>query len=169
MAISKIERYNGQPAIMIDGKPYPPMMATIRTMMGGNEIIFDFGANGTAGTHADGNDIGTSKTYTSGNYSLVITDALKAYDGGFDKAGNSILKLGTGSVAGTITFTVPANVNSVVIYAARYKNYADNNMIVVNGVSYTLTKNSDDGEYEAITVDTTTNKTVTVASTSTTS
>lgn len=31
MAISKIERYNGQPAIMIDGKPYPPMMATIRT------------------------------------------------------------------------------------------------------------------------------------------
>lgn len=131
----------------------------------GNEIIFDFGANGTAGTHADGNDIGTSKTYTSGNYSLVITDALKAYDGGFDKAGNSILKLGTGSVAGTITFTVPANVNSVVIYAARYKNYADNNMIVVNGVSYTLTKNSDDGEYEAITVDTTTNKTVTVAST----
>ncbi len=131
---------------------------------GGNEIVFDFGANGTAGTHADGTDIGTGKSYTSGNYTLTITDALKVYDGGFDKAGNSILKFGTSSVAGTITFVVPDEVTSVVIYAARYKNYNDNNIIVVNGTEYTLNTNSDDGQYEAITVDTTTNKTVTVAS-----
>ena len=128
------------------------------------EIVFDFGANGTAGTHTDGTDIGTTKTYTVGGYTLTLTDALKAYDGGFDKAGNSILKFGTSSVAGTVTFVVPNDVTSVVIYAARYKNYADNNIIVVNGTEYTLTKNSDDGEYEAITVDTTTNKTVTIAS-----
>ena len=130
----------------------------------GNEIVFDFGANGAAGTHTDGNDIGTTKSFTSGNYTLELTDAYKAYVGGFDKAGNSILKFGTSSVAGTVTFVVPENVTSVIIYAARYKSYADNNIIVVNGTSYTLTANSDDGQYEAITVDTTTNKTVTIAS-----
>jgi len=31
MAKAVLENYNGSPAIMIDGKPYPPMMATIRT------------------------------------------------------------------------------------------------------------------------------------------
>ena len=31
MAVAKVEQYNGMPAIIIDGKPYPPMMATIRT------------------------------------------------------------------------------------------------------------------------------------------
>ena len=29
MAIARIENYNGSPALMIDGKPYPPMCATI--------------------------------------------------------------------------------------------------------------------------------------------
>ena len=29
--MAKVENYNGYPAIMVDGKPYPPMMATIRT------------------------------------------------------------------------------------------------------------------------------------------
>ena len=127
-------------------------------------IVFDFGANGTAGTHNDGVDIGTGKEYTSGSYTLTLTDAYKAYDGGVDKAGNSILKLGTGSVAGTVTFVVPDEVTSVVVYAARYKSYDNNNIIVINGTSYNLTKNSDDGEYEAITIDTTTTKTVTIAS-----
>ena len=31
MAKARVENYNGSPAIMIDGVPYPPMMATIRT------------------------------------------------------------------------------------------------------------------------------------------
>ena len=130
-----------------------------------NEIVFDFGANGTVGTHNDGTEITGEKSYTSGNYTLTLTNLTKVYGGGFDKAGNSIIKFGTSSVAGTMTFEVPDGVTSVIIYAARYKSYADNNKIVVNGTTYDLTKNSDDGEYEAITVDTTTNKTVTVAST----
>ena len=29
--MARVENYNGYPAIMVDGKPYPPMMATIRT------------------------------------------------------------------------------------------------------------------------------------------
>ena len=39
--MAEIKNHNGNPAIFIDGKPYPPMMATIRTMMNGNEVIFD--------------------------------------------------------------------------------------------------------------------------------
>ncbi len=31
MAVARVEKYHGSPAIMVDGVPYPPMMATIRT------------------------------------------------------------------------------------------------------------------------------------------
>ena len=34
MAIARVENYNGAPALMIDGKPYAPMCATIRTIDG---------------------------------------------------------------------------------------------------------------------------------------
>ena len=34
MAFAKVENYNGAPALLIDGKPYPPMCATIRTING---------------------------------------------------------------------------------------------------------------------------------------
>lgn len=39
--MAEIREHNGRPAIFIDGKVYPPMMATIRTMKDCNEIIFD--------------------------------------------------------------------------------------------------------------------------------
>ena len=40
MAIAKVEQYNGAPALIIDGKPYPPMYATIRTI-NGEEMVID--------------------------------------------------------------------------------------------------------------------------------
>ena len=40
MAVAKVEIHNGYPAIIIDGVPYPPMYATIRTH-GKNGIIHD--------------------------------------------------------------------------------------------------------------------------------
>ena len=39
--MAEIKDLNGRPAIFIEGKAYPPMMATIRTMKDGQEIIFD--------------------------------------------------------------------------------------------------------------------------------
>ena len=39
--MAEIKNLNGRPAIFIGDKPYPPMMATIRTMRNGNEIVFD--------------------------------------------------------------------------------------------------------------------------------
>ena len=40
-SMAEIRELNGRPAIFINDKPYPPMMATIRTMNEGKEIIFD--------------------------------------------------------------------------------------------------------------------------------
>ena len=39
--MAELRDLGGRPAIFIDGVPYPPMMATVRTMRDGKEIIFD--------------------------------------------------------------------------------------------------------------------------------
>ena len=123
-------------------------------------IVFDFGANGSA-AHVDGNDLGSSKTYTSGAYTLNLTSLNKVYGPAYDAKGNSCIKLGTSSVVGSFSFTVPEDVTEVTIYVAKYK--SNTTKITVNGTAYTLTKNSNDGAYDAIVVDTTTTKTISFA------
>ncbi|MBP3423089.1 MAG: hypothetical protein J6K86_04915, partial [Clostridia bacterium] len=125
---------------------------------------FDFGANGTA-THADGSDLGASTSYTVGSYTLSLTSMSKVYGPAYDAMGNSCLKLGTGKVVGTFTFTVPENVSTVYIYVAKYK--ANTTKITINGgTAQTLTCASNNGEYDKIEVDTSTNKNVTFATAS---
>ena len=137
--------------------------------LGGTEPVigvlatFDFGANGSA-THVDGNSIGSSKTYTSGSYSLALTSMSNVYGPAYDAKGNSCIKLGASSKAGSLKFTVGEDVTEVVIYIAKYK--ANTSKITVNGTSYTLAKNSNNGEYDVITIDTSVNKTVTITTVS---
>lgn len=127
----------------------------------GEGIEFTFGDNGTA-SHVDGSEISGSKTYTSGAYELTITSPSKVYHSAFDAQGNSALKFGTGSYVGSMTFTVPNDVTSVQIHAAKYKE--STSYIVINGgTPQSLTSNSNDGQYDVITVDTSTQKTVNVA------
>ncbi|MBQ9107811.1 MAG: hypothetical protein IJY49_03200 [Clostridia bacterium] len=127
------------------------------------EITFTFGANGTA-SHYDGTEF-TTKSYTENGYTLALTNGTKAYAGARDAKGNSALKLGTSSVVGSFTFTVPADVSSVEIYVAKYK--AKTTKVTINGgTAQTISTSSDNGEYTAITVDTTTNKTITFATAS---
>lgn len=122
-------------------------------------VTFNLGTNGDA-VHKDGNNniADASYTETVDGYTLNITSTDKMYIGAIDAKGNSCLKLGTGSVAGNISFTVSDDVTSVVIYIAKYK--ANTSKITVNGTAYTLTKNSDDGQYDEIVIDTSTTKTV---------
>ena len=80
------------------------------------------------------------------------------YKGARDAMGNSCLKFGTGSIAGSMTFTVPENVTEVILYVAKYK--SNTTKLNVNGSAVTLTKNSNDGVYDEIKIDTTTNKTI---------
>ena len=147
------------PAVTPDPDPDPDPDPTPST-----EIVFDFGDNGDA-AHFDGTELTADKTYTSGSYELVLTNVSKVYDGALDAKGNSCLKLGTSKAIGTFTFTVPADINSVIIYAARYKSYADNNVIIVNGTTHTLSGASNDGQYDAIVIDTSATKTIVVETT----
>ncbi len=128
-----------------------------------NTVVFDFGANSTA-AHVDGNDLGTSKSYTSGTYTLKLTGMSKVYGPAYDAKGNSCIKLGTSKVVGAFSFTVPDDVTSVEIAAAKYKSNVSK--LSVNGTTYTLSGASNSGAYDTITVDTSSNKTVSVTTVS---
>ena len=125
--------------------------------------VFEFGNNGATG-HVDGNDIGKSKSYTSGAYTLTLTDVSKVYDGAKDEKGTSALKLGTSSVVGTFTFTVADDVTEVIFKVAKYK--AKTTKVTINGTQYTINTSSNDGAYTEIKIDTTTTKTITFATVS---
>ena len=125
------------------------------------EFVFDFGANGKA----EHNDAGqgeykTDKSFTVDGYTLTLTGMSKVYGTAYDATGNSCIKLGGGSAAATLSFTVPEDVTKVVINIAKYK--ANTSKVDINGTTYTLTKNSNDGQYDAIEIDTSTNKTITL-------
>jgi hypothetical protein len=121
---------------------------------------FDFGANGSA-AHVDGNDLGASKSYTVGSQKLNLTGMSKVYGPAYDAKGNSCIKLGTSKLTGTFSFTVGEDVTEVVIYVAGYKAATSTN-IKVNGTQYTVKTTSNNGEYTAITIDTTETKTITL-------
>lgn len=128
----------------------------------GTKYVFDMGANGTA-SHADGSDAGSSFTITCAEGEVIDFSAVsKVYTGARDATGNSCLKLGSSKAAGTMTFTVGANIDSVIIYVSGYK--ANDAKITINGGDVqTISVHSADGEYTAITIDTSVNKTVTFA------
>ena len=121
---------------------------------------FTFGANGSP-AHVDGNDYGTSKSFTAGEYKLELNGMSKVFGTAYDAKVNSCIKLGTSSVIGYFKFIVPENVTEVIIYVAKYK--ANVTKITVNGASYNITTASKDGLYTAITIDTSINKTVTLS------
>ena len=120
---------------------------------------FELGADKATTKHGDGSEV-TSYTEEDGDYTLEITNGVKMYTGANDATGKSCIKFGTGtsSVIGSMKFTVPDDVVTVKIYVAKYK--AKNTKVTVNGTTTTLTKSSDNGAYDVITVDTSTTKTV---------
>lgn len=119
---------------------------------------FEFGANGSA-AHVDGNDFGTSKTYTDGDYTLKLTGMSKVFGPAYDAKGNSCIKLGTSKAVGGFTFTVADDVDQVIIRVAGYK--AASGKVTINGTTYTISEVSNNGAYKEIVIDTTTTKTIT--------
>ena len=135
------------------------------------EVIatFTFGENvtGDSITHVDGSTklSADGETFTEGSYSLVVApNSANVYVGANDAMGNSCIKLGTSIKVATFSFTVGADVTQVVIRAAKYK--TNNSTLNVNGIDYILGKNSNDGDYDEIIIDTTSNKTISVATVS---
>ena len=117
---------------------------------------FSLGANGSA-SHADGSSA-TSYSETVNGYTLNLSNCSGVYKNARDAKGNSCIKLGAKSSAGKFTITVPENVTEVVSYVAKYK--TNTTKITVNSTNYTISSASDNGAYDAITVDTTTTKTI---------
>ena len=120
---------------------------------------------GTTSAWVDGNAMNSGTEYTANGYTLTFTDCAKVYAGGNDPYNQGFIKFGTSSVVGSLTFTVPSDVNSVVLHLAKYK--ANTSKYSINGgTGVALTKNGNDGQWDEVTVDTSTNKTVTVATVS---
>jgi len=132
------------------------------TKVEGALATFTFGANGEASNYD-----GTKKTSYSENnagYTLTLSDMTNMYTGARDDKGNSTIKGGTSSSAGSFSFTVPDDITSVTIHIAKYG--SDSTKVKINETTYTLTKGENNGEYDAIVIDTTTTKKVSVASAS---
>ena len=122
---------------------------------------YTFGANGTAEHKETTSAIANGSSFTASEettYTLTLTTATKVYKNCYDALGNSALKLGTGSAAGSFEFTVPEDVQYVIIKVAQYK--ANTTKIKVNDVTYTITTPSNNGEYTSIIIDTTSTKTI---------
>lgn len=119
---------------------------------------FEFGANGDAG-HNDGSAAKTTYTETDGEYTLSLEAGVKMYPESYDAKGNSCIKFGTSSDAGSCKFTVPNEVVEVILYVAGYK--ANTAKVAINGApAVVVNKLSDNGEYTQIIVDTSSDKTV---------
>lgn len=131
---------------------------------GTTTIAFELGTNKSTTTHADGSTK-TEYTETVDDYTLKLTATQQFYTGANDAKGNAAIKLGSSSKVGGFTFTVPEEVTSVVIYVAGYK--AKSVTVTANGTSTDITTLSDNGEYTAITIDTSVTKDITFTTTST--
>ena len=115
--------------------------------------------NGQGALSQDGADAGTSYSETNNGYTLKLTGMSKVYKNSYDAKGNACLKLGSSKAAGTFTVTVPDDVTSVKIYVAGYK--SNTGKFTVGGKSYSTVKKSANGEYDVITIDTSSTKTFT--------
>ena len=118
---------------------------------------FNCGADGAA-SHSDGSGTSTD-SITDGSYTLSITNGTNFYKNARDATGNGCYKLGTSNNAGSFQFTAPSDITTVKIYFAGYK--ANDGYYVLNGAAQVqVTNHSADGSYATITVNTSTNKTV---------
>ena len=122
-------------------------------------VQFTFGLNGDA-EHTESNTEIKQSSYSVGSYVLNLEDIEKVYTA-TDNMGNSCLKLGSSSSAGNFKFTVPDDVVKVYIHVAKYKE--NTSKFTVNGTTYNLANSSNDGKYDAIEIDTSSKKVISVA------
>ena len=117
--------------------------------------------DGSAGWQ-DGNEMNSGETYTNNGYTLKFENCTKVYKGGRDNNGKGFIKFGTSKLIGSLSFTVPEDVDSVVLHIAGYK--ANNAKYSINGgATETLTEQANSNKYREVTIDASSEKTVTVA------
>ncbi len=125
------------------------------------KATFELGTNGSA-SHADG---ASKTTYTESNngYTLNLTNGSQMYTGARDATGNSCVKFGSSKNIGYTTMSVPDDITQVTILLAKFK--TDTSKVTIGSKTYSLTKNSNDGQYDTIVVDTSATKTIIISTT----
>ena len=114
--------------------------------------------------HSDGSAMDSvSDSYNNSEYILQFQNYENIYKNARDAKGNPALKLGKKAAVGCFEINIPKNVTCVVFKIAKYKD--QDSAVNINGVEYTLTKNSNDGEYDEIAIDTSKSKVIVVSTT----
>ncbi len=117
---------------------------------------FDFGEKQTVGpeqqevgVHSDGAIVKDKLDLENEDYTLSLSELSNVYSNAFDKVGNSTLKLGTSTEAGSFVIHAPKGVALVKIYVSGYK--TNSAKITVNGgEEIVIDTTSDDGEYTVV-------------------
>lgn len=128
---------------------------TVTASGGGGEVssaVFTMGEDGEA-SHADGSSA-TSYTETKSGVTLTLSDGVKMYSGARDETGNGCLKFGTSSAGGSfvVDLTGISNLIQVIFRAANYKATANTTITINSGSPTTLTKQSNNGQYDEVSV-----------------
>ncbi len=132
--------------------------------------LYDFDGGTSTARPSDGSSASTTDTFADslGGDALKFTTAEYVYKNAFDNVGNTCLKLGASKNTAKIVFSVPANVTKVIIYVGVYtssnKDY-NTAQLTINGTSYEVKQKASEGKYEAITIDTSEVKTITLETT----
>ena len=124
---------------------------------------FELGENDASKSDTDSTSELSNYTETNNNYTLKLNNLSKIYTS-YDASGNSCLKAGAKSNVGSFNFTVPDEIDKVVMQVTGYK--SNKATISVNGNTQTISTYSSNSEYTDVEIDTTNNKNITFTTTS---
>ncbi|MBE6942217.1 MAG: hypothetical protein E7455_08050, partial [Ruminococcaceae bacterium] len=129
---------------------------------------FNFPTSSSTTSWNDGTEIKSEVSFTDGDYTLTFTNYSKVYQKANDANGVGFIKFGTSSVVGSLTFTVPEDVTRVELQLASYK--ANASKYSINGgtaaqIAEVGTKTTI-GTPDVVSIDTSSQKTVTVSTVS---
>lgn len=133
---------------------------------GGGEtsnVVFTMGEDGAA-SHFDGNGADTYSETVSGT-TLSISNGVKMYTGARDATGKSCLKFGTSSAGGSFTLNLSgiSDLTQVIFRVANYKSNTGATISIDSGEATTLTKQSNNGQYDEVAVNITSQTSLSVA------
>lgn len=176
---AEVDKAESKPTVYAAGASYLPSKDTTlyalysysETTSGGEstsstEYIFNLGTDDSSKSHSESSS--DKATYTEnvkvGNttYTLNITDASKFYANSYDVDGSSVVKLGSSKAVGSFTISnIPDAVTKVIInITGRQTEVAQ---LDVDGTTYDINTSSNNDEYTAVEIDTSTDKTLNIS------
>ena len=115
-----------------------------------SNVVFELGEDGEA-SHSDGS-AATEYTEEQSDVTLSISDGVNLYTSARDAMGNAGFKIGTSKADGSFSIDLSdvSDLSEVIIRASNYKANTGATVSINGGVATTLTKQSNDGQYDEI-------------------